>query len=288
VDFVALSFVRDASDIDDLRKLLESKGSHASIVAKIETKQALDHLEEIISKADAIMVARGDLAVEISAEEVPLAQKRIINLCNRAGKPVITATQMLESMIRASTPTRAEVSDIANAVLDGTDAIMLSEETALGSFPVEAVEVMARTARRVENDYLHIKLLRGKHRTDGIHDITDSITASAIETANAIKSRYIIALTMRGFTARMLCRHKPSQEILAFCPDARVCRKLSISFGCRPVLIKHITRISVVQELAQKILVKSKLAKKGERIVVVSGLPVGESIETNTLMVEEL
>ncbi len=288
VDFVALSFVQDANDVNDLRRLLTRAGSKARIIAKIETRSAVANIESIIKEADGIMVARGDLAVEISPEEVPIAQKQIINLCNKAGKPVITATQMLESMIRSATPTRAEVSDIANAVLDGTDAIMLSEETALGPYPVEAIEVMNRVALRVEGDFLHKKLLKGKHRTDGIHDITDSITAGAIDAAESMQARFIVALTMSGFSARMLSRHKAPQEIIAMTPSEGVCRQLALSFACRPVHITPPKTFDGVIKMVRSYLLTHKLGKKGEKVIVASGIPFGHSIETNALLIEEL
>ncbi|MDP2705060.1 MAG: pyruvate kinase [Patescibacteria group bacterium] len=297
VDFVALSFVRRSQDIKELRAILDKKKSNAGIIAKIETPEAVDHIDEIIRLSDGVMIARGDLAIEVPAENVPLIQKMIIKKCNRAGKPVITATQMLESMIKSPVPTRAEVSDIANAILDGTDAIMLSEETTLGEYPVEAIEVMSRVALHIENDYLHKQLIseRRDENSADAKNVTDSVTASAVYIAEDVGARFIIAFTNSGFTARMLCRYKPEQNIVVLTPNASTFQKLTLSFGCYPVLVSHSKDFSKdfsnVLFDARNFLLKNKLAKKGERIVVATGVPFGNAVrlaETNLVLVEEL
>ena len=196
VDFFALSFVRKPADIDELREILKNKGSKAKIIAKIETPQAIQNIDEIIEKADGLMVARGDLAIEIPAEKVPFAQKEMIRKCNDAGKPIITATQMLESMIHSPVPTRAEVSDVANAILDGTDAIMLSEETTLGNFPIEAVNMMSKVAKEVEANYPEREIIHSTNQN--INVVTDSITGSAVKMAHNTNAKAIICLTHSG------------------------------------------------------------------------------------------
>jgi len=287
VDYFALSFVRRPSDIEELRSILKKAKSGAGIVAKIETPQAVAEIDKIIELSDAIMVARGDLAIEIPAESVPLVQKMIIRKCNEAGKPVITATQMLESMIKSPVPTRAEVSDVANAILDGTDAVMLSEETTLGQFPVEAVEVMSRVAKKVESDHLHRQLLSNGERCDS-NGVGESITASAVRTADRVGASYIVSLTESGYSARMISRHKPNQHIVVFTPNQKTYNKSVLSFGTYPVLIKRFKNFTVALKLIQDFFLKNKIAKKGERVVVASGMPFGKAITTNMIVVETL
>lgn len=293
VDFIALSFVRRPEDILELRGILKKANSAAQIIAKIETQEAVENIDAIIEATDVIMVARGDLAIEIGAENVPLVQKMIIRKCNLAGKPVITATQMLESMIKSPVPTRAEVSDVANAILDGTDAIMLSEETALGQYPVEAIEVMARVAMRTENDYLHKQLLggrRGEHNGEP-RRVTDSVTSSAVYTAEEVGARFIVVLTSSGFTARMLSRYKPHQTIVVLTPNKATYQQTTISFGCYPVLIKQSDDFEKVLAEVRKFFLSRKLVKKGEKVVITTGMPFGKVshlAETNILLVEEI
>ncbi len=292
VDFIALSFVRRPKDVLDLRAILKKKKCNAGIIAKIETPEAIEHIDEIIKLADAIMIARGDLAIEVPAEDVPLLQKMVIKKCNKEGKPVITATQMLESMIKSPVPTRAEVSDIANAILDGTDAIMLSEETTLGENPVEAIKVMSRVALRVENDYLHKQLLSGRRGENGndSHSVTDSMTSSAVYTAEEIGARFIVAFTHSGFTARMISRYKPHQSIIVLTPNKETYQKMTLSFGCYPVLTTHSQDFNKVLVDARVFFLKKGLAKKGERIVVTTGVPFGNTrlTETNLVLVEQI
>jgi pyruvate kinase len=286
VDFFALSFVRRPSDVLELRAILEKAKSKAGIISKIETPQAIEHIDEIIALSDAIMVARGDLAVEIPAEEVPLAQKMMIKKCNEAGKPVITATQMLESMIKSPVPTRAEVSDVANAILDGTDAIMLSEETTLGDFPLESVKMMSNIAKRVERDELHEQLLANGH--DNIKGIGESICSSTVKTADRVKARYIVALTKYGYSARMTSRHRSPKPILVVTPDNETYNKATLSFGCFPLKIGTFKSFDDALDHIKPLLIKSKLASKGDKIVVVSGVPFAKAKESNVLMVETL
>ncbi len=285
VDFIALSFVRRASDINELRAILKKEGSNAHIIAKIETPEALGVLDDVVAAADGLMVARGDLAIEIPAEDVPIAQKMMIKKCNAVGKPVITATQMLESMIKNPVPTRAEVSDIANAIIDGTDAIMLSEETTLGDFPVEAVKMMSKIAVRVEKEvYTRDTITEYNHS----HSITDIVSQSAVRTTHKVGASLIVALTRSGSSARMIARYRPSEPILALSDDADNAHKLMLSFGCYPVVVPTFKTVDEIMELVRKVTIGAEVAKKGNNVVIVAGMPFGSAKETNFTLVETL
>lgn len=287
VDFIALSFVRRPSDIVELRKILDKNKSHAAIIAKIETPQAVANIDEIIELSDGIMVARGDLAIEVPAEEVPLIQKMIIGKCNQAAKPVITATQMLESMIQSPVPTRAEVSDIANAILDGTDAIMLSEETTLGDYPTEAIEVMTRVAKRTENDLLHEQLLSSEERINP-KSVGESIAASAVKTAHRVDAKFLVSLTNSGYGARILSRHRSNLPILAFSPNDDTFQKTILNFGCWVFKMNKYTDLNHAISDIKKEITKNKLAKKGDKFVIATAFPFGKKKESNLILVEEL
>ncbi|MBU6431167.1 pyruvate kinase, partial [Patescibacteria group bacterium] len=289
VDFIALSFVRRPDDIIELRNILNKAKLSAGIIAKIETPEAVENIDKIIELADGIMVARGDLAIEVPAEDVPLIQKMIIEKCNKAGKPVITATQMLESMIKSPVPTRAEISDVANAILDGTDAIMLSEETTLGDYPVEAVKVMYKVARRVESDFVHGKINGEKKlRTDSSKDTADAITGEAVDIASGVDARFIIGLTESGFSARMISRYRPAQDIIAMTPNKNTFNKLILSYGIVPVLIPKFRTLNEAMVIIRNHFLKNKLAKKGDKVVVVAGMPFGKKGATNMILVEKM
>ncbi len=283
VDFVALSFVRRSSDISELREILNKAGSKAQIVAKIETPEALEDIDKIIELTDAVMIARGDLAIEIPAEEVPLVQKLIIHKCNSAGKPVITATQMLESMIKNPVPTRAEISDIANAIIDGTDAIMLSEETTLGEFPVAAVEIMTRVALRVEKEVFTRDTIA---EYEVSHGITDVMSQSAVRATHNVGASLIVALTRQGRTPKMISRYKPSEIILAMTDNKECLNKMILSYGCYPVLVPTFKTTDEIMEIVRKTTLESGLVKKGDKVVIVAGMPFGETRETNFILVE--
>lgn len=285
VDFYALSFVRRPEDITELRTILNAKKSRAKIVAKIETPQALVNIDGILDLVDGVMVARGDLAIEIPAEKVPAAQKMLIRKCNERGLPVITATQMLESMIKAPVPTRAEVSDVANAIMDGTDAIMLSEETTLGDFPVEAVKLMTRVAQQVEAGLMKPQLLAPD--TAGV-SVAESITASAVRTADRVGAKFLASFTLGGASARLISRHKPSQPIVVFTPDEVTLRQSILSWGTTPVLTKKTADWNEMSKTVRDHFVKSKLAKKGDKVVMASALPFGKSTGVNMLLVETI
>ena len=286
VDFIAFSFVRRPEDVTELRDILNSKKSKARIVAKIEDVEGLENIDKIIELVDGIMIGRGDFGIEIGVENMPMVQKEIIKKCNMAGKAVITATHMLESMIKSPVPTRAEVSDIANAILDGTDAIMLSEETALGDHPVEAISVMTKVAERVEMEMGYIKKdFMGK----GKDSITDAVSSEAVDLAHNIGAKFIVALTLTGFTARVISRFRPTQKIIAFTPDEKSFNQLNLNFGVQPVLLKEsFERLSQVSEMAKDYCLQNKIAQKGDKIVIVAGIPFGKKGSTNTILVEKV
>ncbi|KND46693.1 MAG: pyruvate kinase [Parcubacteria bacterium C7867-006] len=285
VDFIALSFVRKPSDIVELREILKKKKCNAGIIAKIETPQAVKNIDEIISLVDGLMIARGDLAIEVPYQKVPSYQKMMIQKCNDAGKPVITATQMMESMIKSPVATRAEVSDVANAILDGTDAVMLSEETTLGEFPINAVTVMATVAAEIEANYPEREIVRVG--VNGDTKLSDSITSSVVKTAHDVGAKVIVALTDSGFTARMVSRHKPQATVLALTSHESTSNKLSLSFGCKAVTVPRYDSIQDVIKMVRAYCLKEKLVKKGDKVVVTGGVPFNtKGLSTNMLMVE--
>ena len=287
VDFIALSFVRKPSDIVELREILKKKKCNAQIIAKIETPQAVKNIDEIISLVDGLMIARGDLAIEVPYQKVPGYQKMMIQKCNDAGKPVITATQMMESMIKSPVATRAEVSDVANAILDGTDAVMLSEETTLGEFPIHAVTVMATVAAEIEANYPEREIVRVG--VNGETKISDSITSSVVKTSHDVGAKVIVALTDSGFTARMVSRHKPQATILALTSHEETSNKLCLSFGCKSVTVPRYDSIKDVVKMVREYCLKEKLVKKGDKVVVVGGVPFNtKGLTSNMLMVETI
>ena len=276
VDFVALSFVRTEKDVLDLKKLLNTAGKYIPIIAKIETQEAIDNLDTILAAADGAMVARGDLAIEVPTELVPVYQKMIIEKCNDLGKPVITATQMLESMIESPVPTRAEVSDIANAIYDGTDAVMLSEESTLGKYPVEAVTMMSRVASVNEiPEYIDYDKI----------STADSISKSVYKTANNVRATAIVALTESGASARLVARFNPNIPIIALTPRIETVKRLTLSSNINAHLIKKIHTIEKALVYIPQFVKQAKIAKKGDKIVVTAGIPFGVRGSTNMLFV---
>lgn len=288
VDIFAFSFVRKPSDVEELRSILNSHKSEAKIMAKIETVEAVADFDSILDLVDMVMVARGDLAIEIPAEKVPFAQKMMVQKSNAVGKPVVTATQMLESMIKSPVPTRAEVSDIANAILDGTDAVMLSEETTLGEYPIEAVKVMARVAKEIEANYPERPIVHAPK--NGKTDVTDSITGSVVKTAHNVGAKAIIALTHSGFTARMISRHKPRMPIFALSSKEKTVNQLSVSFGCLPTHIENWKSVSEAFEIVRKICLEKGIAEVGDRVVIAAGAHTEKHNikETNMILVETI
>jgi len=284
LDFIAASFIRNAFDVLAIRKIIEDNNGHLDIISKIENREAVNNLEEIIKVSDGIMVARGDLGVEIPPEEVPLIQKTIIEKCNHIGKPVITATQMLESMINNPRPTRAEASDVANAILDGTDAIMLSGETAAGKYPVEAVETMARIAAQAESAIKFDELLKNKRRSLS-QTVTDAISHATVSTAQDLGVAAIITSTESGYTAMMVSKYKPRALIIAATPHARALRKLSLVWGVQPLLVGKPDNTDNMISSAVETSLAAGLIKAGDLIVITAGVPVGIHGTTNLIKV---
>ncbi len=283
--FVAASFARDRDDIMELRRFLEEEHSEAKVIAKIENDSGLDNFEQILNVADGVMVARGDLGVEIPAEEVPLLQKKIIRMCNRAGKPVITATQMLESMIRHPRPTRAEASDVANAIFDGTDAVMLSGETAVGRYPVEAVQTMARISRRAE-EALHFERILADSGLSVEKNVTDAISYATCNVAEELGAAAIITSTESGHTARMVSKYKPRSPVIAVTPRYGVAAQLQLTWGVTPVPCPPAKSTDEMFFTAIRASKNAGLIRDGDLVVITAGVPVGVSGTTNLLRVE--
>ncbi len=285
LDIVAVSFVQRAEDIRMARRVAEEKGREIFVVAKIEKKEAVEDLEEIIKEADGVMVARGDLGVELSLERIPIVQKRIIFEANRSAKPVITATQMLESMISSPSPTRAEVTDIANAIIDGSDALMLSEETAIGGYPVEAVRVLQKVAQETER-YLP-KEITQQRRMWHENSQEDAIAFAACETALQISAAAIVTPTRTGKTARRVSKYRPPLPIVALTSHADVEKQLLLSWGVQTVR-REIESTDTIFTEAEKTVQRLKLARKGNPIVIVSGDPKGPMGRTDLLKIQRV
>ena len=287
VDLVALSFVRSAADVNTARQIINETDNRPLLIAKLEKHEALVNLEEILGSVDGLMVARGDLGVEIPIERVPLEQKRVITEANRVGKPVITATQMLESMVANPRPTRAEVTDVANAIFDGTDAVMLSGETAAGAYPIQAARMMDRIAREVEPVLPYWDILQAKERH--LEDmIFDAISYSAVHTAHQLKAALIVAFTASGATARRVAKYRPQVPILGITPDPATWNRLALSWGITPYLVPDKDSIEEMTQEAQAAALGTGLARSGDRIIIVAGVPIGISGRTNLLRVERL
>ena len=281
IDYVALSFVRNASDVIRVREIMTEEGITAPVIAKIEKPQAVDALEDIIDAFDGIMVARGDLGVELPPETVPIVQKRAIEAARRMAKPVIVATQMLESMISSPIPTRAETSDVANAVLDGADAVMLSGETSVGQYPVETVEVMARIlASSEEHGVDRIPPLGTKPRTQG-----GAITLAAVEVADFVEAKFLCIFTESGDSARRMSRLRSLIPMMAFTPVEAIQRRLSLNWGMDSRLVPRVTHTDAMYHQVDDILLGEGLAKSGDKVVVISGSPPGIPGSTNDLRV---
>ncbi|GGH14668.1 pyruvate kinase [Paenibacillus segetis] len=288
VDFIAASFVRKASDVLEIRQLLEShNASHIQIISKIENQQGVDNLDEILEVSDGLMVARGDLGVEIPAEDVPLAQKRMIEKCNRVGKPVITATQMLDSMQRNPRPTRAEASDVANAIFDGTDAIMLSGETAAGKYPVDSVLTMSRIAEKAESalEYreIFIKQSNAQQTT-----VTEAISQSVANSALELNAKAIITSTETGYTARMVSKYRPKAPIIAVTTEDQTMRRLALNWGVTPVKGNVATSTDEMFDKAMKGGLDSGIVKEGDLVVITAGIPLGRSGSTNLIKIGQV
>ncbi|WP_027410180.1 pyruvate kinase [Anoxybacteroides tepidamans] len=285
IDFIAASFVRRSSDVLEIRELLEANDAlDIKIIPKIENQEGVDNIDEILEVADGLMVARGDLGVEIPAEEVPLVQKELIKKCNALGKPVITATQMLDSMQRNPRPTRAEASDVANAIFDGTDAIMLSGETAAGLYPVEAVKTMHCIALRTEQALQYRDLLTQRTKQSGT-TITDAICQSVANTAINLDVAAIVTPTVSGQTARMISKYRPKAPIVAVTSSDAVSRKLALVWGVYPQVAPQVNSTDEMLDIAVEAAVKSKIVKHGDLVVITAGIPIGETGSTNLMKV---
>ena len=288
-DFIAASFVRTREDIQEVRKIVEDRGSKIKIIAKIENMQGIQNLEEIITAADGIMVARGDMGVEIPLEEVPILQKKMIKMAVAQGKHVITATQMLESMIKNPRPTRAEATDIANAIYDGTTAIMLSGESAAGLYPVEAVKTMSRIAERAEQDIDYRgRMQRVKEDRQETPDITTAISYATCSVASDLNAAAIITVTMSGFTANMIARYKPGCQIIGCTLDEKVYRQLNLLWGVKPVMIQKERTTDALFEEAVFKAKQAGLVKTGDTVVITAGVPLGVVGKTDMIHVVEV
>ncbi|MFM1967556.1 MAG: pyruvate kinase, partial [Actinomycetota bacterium] len=283
-DFIALSFVRSAKDIVDVHQIMDEVGTRVPVIAKIEKPQAVENLEEIVAAFDGIMVARGDLGVEMPIEDIPLVQKRCVTLARENAKPVIVATQMLDSMITNSRPTRAEATDCANAVLDGADALMLSGETSVGSFAIEAVQTMARIIEKTEQEALHlIPALQHNPRTKG-----GAITKAATEVGLTVGAKFLAAFTKSGDSARRMSRLRSPIPILALTPDAETFNQMSLTWGVEPILTPLVTTTDEMVKQVDAIVLESQRVAKGELILIVAGSPPGIPGSTNAMRVHQV
>ncbi len=286
-DFIAASFVRCKEDILAVRKIIDENNSHMKIIAKIENMQGIRNLEEIVDISDGIMVARGDMGVEIPMEEVPVIQKEMIKMAEAQGKQVITATQMLDSMIKNPRPTRAEVADVANAIYDGTTAIMLSGETAAGAYPVEAVTTMAKIAERTEQDINYNERLK-KRENIANYDTTTAISHATCTTAKDLNAAAIITVTISGFTAGMISKYKPSCPIIACSVSPKICRQMNLYWGVTPVWIPRENSADDLFDDAVRAAQEAGYIKKGDTVVLTAGVPLGVSGRTNMIRVVEV
>jgi pyruvate kinase len=283
-DFIALSFVRSAADIKDVHAIMDEVGIRRPVIAKIEKPQAVDNLQEIVDAFDGIMVARGDLGVELPIEDVPLVQKRCIELSREAAKPVIVATQMLDSMITNSTPTRAEATDCANAVLDGADALMLSGETSVGAFAIEAVQVMARIIVKTEQDMMdRIRPMRTQPKTKG-----GAITKAAAEVGKIVDAKYLIAFTKSGDSARRMSRLRSGIPILALTPDIATYNQLALTWGVESMIMPMVSHTDEMVKQVDSLLVESGRGAVGENVMIVAGSPPGIPGSTNAMRVHRI
>ncbi|MCF2640812.1 MAG: pyruvate kinase [Lachnospiraceae bacterium] len=286
VDFIAASFVREAADVKAIRELLKANGGeNIQIIAKIENEQGVRNVDEILEAADGVMVARGDMGVEIPCEEVPVIQKMIIKKANQAGKIVVTATQMLDSMIKNPRPTRAEATDVANAIYDGTVAIMLSGETAAGQYPVEALKTMVKIAERTEEDINYRRRFFETERKAN-PDVTDAICHATCTTALDLKAKAIVSVTKSGRSAKMVSRYKPGCDIIACSTDEKVCRQLNVVWGVKPILLEEQKETFDLFDSAVAAAAKEENLEKGDTVVLTSGVPIGVSGTTNMIKVQ--
>lgn len=279
VDYIALSFVRNANDVRIVKKWLKRKGITLPIIAKIERPEAVENIEDILCEVDGIMVARGDLGVEMSSERIPIIQKELINKANKKGKIVITATQMLESMTEHMRPTRAETTDVANAVLDGTDALMLSSETATGKYPVNAVKMMDRIIRYTESiKHGESSYIRG-------NTIADAVADAACRAAEDMSSKVLVAFTRSGFTARLVSKLRPMVSIIAYTSSEKVMKRMCLYWGITPKIMKPLTTTDEMVKEVEKSLIREKIVEKGDRVIITSSSPLSTMKKTNFMKI---
>lgn len=286
-DFVALSFVRSAEDIEALRTAIQAHGAEIPIIAKLERPEALDRLDEILRAADGVMVARGDLGVEMAPEEVPIAQKRIIAEANRQFVPVITATQMLESMMESPRPTRAEASDVANAIFDGTDAVMLSGETAVGKYPIESISMMERIICAAESEMFRRQPFH-EGRGEGEPSIAHAISDAACLAASDINAKAIVVFTQSGFTALLVSKRRPKAPIIAFTPEEKVQRRLSLLWGVIPKLLPFTESTDKLLMMVDEKLISEGLVSEGDLVIIVAGIPTPKRGQANFLKIHQV
>ena len=287
-DWIALSFVQRPSDVQEARRLIGAYvGSRVRILSKLEKPSAIEHLASIIEWSDAVMVARGDLGVECPPETVPILQKRIIKACRRAGKPVVVATQMLDSMVHAPSPTRAEASDVATAVYDGSDAVMLSAETASGEYPIEAVTMMDRIIQQVEHDK-NYQLITDASRLDPEHTTRDAISAAARQVAHTLGAAAVVTFTSSGSTTLRAARERPEQPILSVTADIEVARQMALVWGAHSIMAKDVRSFTEMVAKAVHFAQSEGFARVGDRVVITAGVPFGHSGTTNILRVAEI
>ncbi|WP_026875670.1 pyruvate kinase [Jiangella gansuensis] len=283
-DMIALSFVRSASDVEDVHRIMAEEGVRLPVIAKVEKPQAVENLAEIVDAFDGVMVARGDLGVELPLWDVPLVQKRAVELCRRRAKPVIVATQMLDSMITNPRPTRAETSDVANAVLDGADAVMLSGETSVGAYPIETVTTMARIVEAVEDHGLErIPPLGTQPRTKG-----GAITKAAVETGSLLGAKYLVAFTQSGDSARRMARLRPGIPLLAFSPLTATRHQLALSWGIEAFTADHVDHTDEMVKQVDRMLLEQERCRRGDLVVIVAGSPPGIPGSTNAMRVHRI
>lgn len=280
VDYVALSFVRRPEDVLELKTRLDDRGADIPVIAKLEKPRAIENLDSILDVCDGVMVARGDLGVEMPPERVPILQKKIIQAANKKGKPVITATQMLESMIKKPRPTRAEASDVANAVFDGTDAVMLSGETAVGAFPIETISMMCKIIEESESTLEHF-LTR---KASGYRlSFPDAICEAAYYASQSIRTKAICAFTQTGSTARTIAKYRPQTEILGLTPEERIMRRLCLYWGVRPMLMRAIEHVDELIHMLETTLLEKELIKNGDNLIILTGAPIIEKGHTSLM-----
>jgi pyruvate kinase len=284
-DYIAMSFVRSADDIRELRWLMRHLGAYSAIIAKIEKHEALENIEDIINVCEGIMVARGDLGLETPAEEVPFHQKRIIRLCNESSKPVITATQMLSSMVASPRPTRAEASDVYNAIIDGTDAVMLSNESAAGRFPVAAVETMATIAAIAEQNIWRTQSDEWKMTGERMEAVSDAISESTYHISEALNPRAIVTTTISGYTARRVARQRPRTPILCVTPNPETYRLMALVWGVYPLLVPQFNTIDEMIAVITQTTIDEQLVRRGDTLVIIAGVPFGVGGQTNLLKI---